>query len=124
MASKDSKSNQPNRDELFNMAETAAKRGQKEPARMMFRRVLEQDKRNERALMWMARLSKTKKERRQWLERVLSVNPDNSLAQTQLNKMTYQSEARENRALLVYGTIAAVLVVTTVIIVVAILATH
>ena len=122
MASKGTKDNQPNREELLMMAEAAAKRGQKEPARMMFRRVLEQDKRNERAVMWLARLAKSKRERRQWLERALMINPDNELAQNQLDKMSYQTAAKENRALFMYGTLAAVLIVIAIIVVVAVIA--
>ena len=122
MALDDSKSNQPNREELLMMAETTAKRGQREPARMMFRRVLEQDKRNERAMIWLARLAKTQKERQQWLERIVAINPHNEVAQKQLDKMAYRHAAKENRALLLYGTLAGVLVVTTVIVIIAVLA--
>jgi hypothetical protein len=123
MAAKD-KENQPNREELFQMAESTARRGQKEPARMMFRQVLEQDKRDERTMLWMARLAKSKRERRQWLERILMVNPDNELAQAQLNKMEHRQAAKENRTVVLYGTIAGVLIIITIIAIVAIMASR
>lgn len=121
MAAKD-KENQPNREELFQMAENTARRGQKEPARMMFRQVLEQDKRDERAMLWMARLAKSKRERKQWLDRVLMVNPDNEIAQKQLEKMEHRQAAKENRTLVLYGTLAGVLIIITIIAIVAVIA--
>jgi hypothetical protein len=78
---------------------------------MMLRQVLEEDRRNERAMLWMARLAKGSKERRQWLERVLDVNPDNEQAQSQLRKMKYRSSAQQNRTLLLFGVVVGVLVV-------------
>ncbi len=102
--------NQPNREELLQMAISSAKTGNKEGARVMLRQVLSEDKRNERALMWMAKIAKTKSERSQWLERVLEVNPENTQAKSTLKKMTYKSSARENRTILIFGVAAGVLV--------------
>ena len=121
MAAKN-KENQPNREELFQMAENTARRGQNEPARMMFRQVLEQDKRDERAMLWMARLAKSKRERKQWLERVLMVDPENELAQKQLKKMEHRQAAKENRTLVLYGTLAGVLFIIAIIVVVIVMA--
>jgi hypothetical protein len=114
-----SQTNQPNREELLQMAENAAKGGQKDGARVMFRRVLDQDKRNERAMMWLARLAKTQKERKQWLTRVVAVNPDNKAAKSALQKMQYKRAAKENRTLLIFGVAVAVLIIIAVILVIA-----
>jgi Tfp pilus assembly protein PilF len=113
MASKASgdQTNQPNREELLRLAIGAAKAGNEDSARVMFRRVLADDKRNERAMMWMAKLAQTRAERKEWLSRVLVVNPDNDSAKDALRQMKYKSTAKENRTLLIFGTIAGILVV-------------
>lgn len=123
MAQKVSKDdpNLPNREELLQLAINAARQGNKEGARTLFERVLNEDKRNERALMWMAQLSDTKSERVKWLNLVLRVNPDNEQAQSALKKMRYKSSAKENRTLLIFGMILGVLIVLGVVIVVGIL---
>ena len=53
----------PNREELLQLAISAAQAGNTESARVMFMQVLDQDRHNERALMWMAKLSTTRAER-------------------------------------------------------------
>ncbi len=104
-------SNAPNREELLLMAIDAAKAGQKEGARMMLRKILAEDKRNERALMWMAKLSDSKAEQTQWLQKALAINPDNTIARQSLDRMRYSGAARDNRTLIIFGVVAAVLVV-------------
>lgn len=101
------------------MAIRSAKAGNKEGARVMLRQVLSEDKRNERALLWMAKIATSKSERAQWLERVLEVNPDNAQAKSTLKKMTYKSSARENRTILIFGVVAVVLIVLAVLVFVA-----
>lgn len=115
-----SSSNQPNREELLQMAIRSAKAGNKEGARVMFRQVLSEDKRNERAMIWMAQIAPSKAERKQWLERVVDVNPDNNQARQALKKMAYKRSARENRTLLIFGVVAGVLLVLLLVVVVAI----
>jgi lipopolysaccharide biosynthesis regulator YciM len=114
-------SNLPNREELLQLAITSAQQGNKDGARTLFERVLNEDKRNERALMWMAKLSETKSERVKWLNLVLKVNPDNEQAQSALKKMQYKSSAKENRTLLIFGMILGVLIILGVVIVLGIL---
>ncbi|MFN8373029.1 MAG: hypothetical protein U0694_09150 [Anaerolineae bacterium] len=106
---KETESNQPNREELLQMAINAAKNGQREGARVMFRQILTQDKKNERAMMWMAKLAATKKERVQWLNRAIAVNPNNSTARDALAQMDYKEKAASNRILLFGGVILAVI---------------
>jgi thioredoxin-like negative regulator of GroEL len=101
----------PNREQLLQMAITSARAGNKDGARMMLRQILSEDRRNERALLWMAKVARNAQERRQWLERVLDVNPDNEQASQQLRKMAYRTSARQNRTLLIFGVIVGVLIV-------------
>ena len=107
----DSAAQSPNREELLKMAIRTAQAGNKSAARVMLRRVLSEDKRNERAMMWMAKLADSKSDRAQWLNRVIAVNPNNETARETLKKMQYKRSARENRTLLTFGVIAGVLLV-------------
>jgi thioredoxin-like negative regulator of GroEL len=93
----------PNREELLGMAIQSARNGNKQGARVMLRQVLNQDPKNERAMLWMAKTANSKTERQQWLERVLTVNPENTTAQKALNQMAHKQEASENRKLFVFG---------------------
>ena len=110
---------QPNREQLLQMAINTAKAGNKDGARVMLRQVLSEDKRNERALLWMALISRNTKERRQWLMRVLDVNPDNEQARKQLKRMDYQTSAQQNRVLLIFGVVVGVLFVLMLVVVIA-----
>lgn len=105
-----------NREELLKLAINAAEHGNKQAARVMFRQVLAQNKRDERALMWMAKLAESKDERRLWLNRVLAVNPSNEIARRALQKMAYTGRARDNRILLTFGVLVVVLIVLAVVI--------
>lgn len=107
--------NSPNREELLQMAIEAARAGQKDGARVIFRQILEQDRRNQRAMMWMAKLADTKAERVHWLEMVVTAYPDNTNARKELNRIQYRRAARENRTLVIFGIIAVVLIVAFVI---------
>ena len=118
---KRSESAQPNREQLLQMAVTTAKAGNRDGARVMLRQVLSEDRRNERAMLWMAKVSRSSKERRQWLKRVLDVNPDNEVARKQIKRMDYQTSAQQNRILLVFGVVAGVLFVLLLVVVVALL---
>jgi Tfp pilus assembly protein PilF len=109
----------PNREELLQLAITAAKAGNNRPARLMFEQVLKQDKNNERAMMWMAKISDSKNERREWLQRVLSINPNNETARDALKKMAYRRSASDNRVLLTFGVLAGVLIVLAIVVVLA-----
>lgn len=111
---------QPNREQLLQMAINTAKAGNKDGARVMLRQVLSEDKRNERAMMWMAQIARNTKERRQWLVRVLDINPDNEQARKQLKRMDYQTSAQQNRVLLVFGVVVGVLFVLMLVVVIAV----
>jgi Tfp pilus assembly protein PilF len=103
--------NSPNREELLQLAINAAQAGNKDSARVMFRQVLNEDPRNERAMMWLAKLAESRAERREWLTRVLQVNPRQQSARDALRRMDYKRSARDNRVLVFYGLIATLLVI-------------
>jgi Tfp pilus assembly protein PilF len=113
-------SQKPNREQLLQMAVNAAKAGNKDGARVMLRQVLSEDRRNERAMLWLAKIARSSRERRQWLERVLDINPDNEQARSQLRRMDYEISARQNRTLLIYGVVAGVLFVLLVVVILAV----
>ncbi|HLU08358.1 MAG TPA: hypothetical protein VK003_01720 [Oceanobacillus sp.] len=106
------------------MAIRTAQAGNKQAAKMMFRRVLAEDKRNERAMIWMAKLADSKNERMQWLNRVIQVNPNNETARETLRKMNYKRSASENRILLTFGVIAGVLLVLGLVILIFVMTTR
>lgn len=112
----DNNANVPNREQLLSMAIDAAKAGNRDGARVMLRQVLGEDRRNERAMMWLAKIAPSKAERREWLKRVLTVNPDNQAARDALRKINYQSSARDNRVLVMFGIVAVVLAVVGVVV--------
>jgi hypothetical protein len=115
MTSKSTKE-QPNREELLQLAIASAKQGNTEGARTLFERVLNEDQRNERALMWMAKLADSKSERIKWLNLVLKVNPDNEQAKEALRSFQYKRSAKENRTVLIFGMIVGVLIVLGIVI--------
>jgi Tfp pilus assembly protein PilF len=111
--------NQPNREELFRMAVNAAKQGNAEGARVMFNQILQEDKKHDRAMIWMAKLSRSKDERTRWLNRVLEIDPENEQAKSALAKMDYRERATQNRTLFIVGGIAVFVVIVIFIIIAA-----
>ena len=96
-------SNSPNLEELFNMGVDAAKKGQRQGARVIFRQILESDKRNIRAMMYLAKLAPSDKERMGWINRILEIRPGYEPAEELLNKITYGKAAGRNRVLFRVG---------------------
>ena len=90
-------SQSPNKNELYRMAIEAVKNGQKQPARMMFQQILQQDNRNTRVMMWMAKISNTTEERAKWLQQVLKVDPKNKDAKKAFAKIENKGNANRNR---------------------------
>jgi hypothetical protein len=107
-----------NNEDLLQLAIKAAKGGQKDGAKVMFRQVYSRDKRNETAMMWLAKLAKSQKERVLWLNRVLAVNSDNEAAKQALERINYKRAASDNRIMLLFGAVAFVMIVITIAIIV------
>ena len=111
---------QANNEELLQLGIQSAKRGDKEAARNLLRQVWQRDRRNERAMMWLAKLGRNKKERREWLERVLAINPENETARGTLKNIAHNSAAQENRTLLLVGGVVVVMFVIVIAVVIVI----
>jgi thioredoxin-like negative regulator of GroEL len=108
----------PSHEELLQMGIRAAQSGNNDGARMAFEQILSQDRRNERAMMWMAKIADSKTERKKWLDRVLNINPDHAAAREALKQMAYVRSARENRLLQIVGMIIGVGIVLAVVLVI------
>lgn len=102
--------NSPNKQELFRLAKDAIKEGQKQPARIMLQQILQQDKRNVRAMMYMAKIADTAEDRTQWLERILKVDPKNETARKALGKLEKKESSTRNKLYLQIGSVAYVIV--------------
>ena len=93
----------PNREQLLKMAIQSAKQGNRDGARVMLRQIVQQDPKNEQAMLWLAKIATSPTERKKWLERVLTVNPDNQTAQNAIDRMVQSREASESRKMMTYG---------------------
>ncbi|MDX2077122.1 MAG: hypothetical protein SFZ02_11870 [bacterium] len=107
---------QTSNEELLQLAVKAAKDGQKDGAKMMFRQIHTRDKRNETAIMWLAKLASSEKERISWLTKALELNPTNEAAKKALDKMNYRESANQNKTLILFGGIAALMVITVIVV--------
>jgi hypothetical protein len=92
-----------NREELFNLAVEAVNQGNKQSARVMFRKILSEDKRNTRAMLWLAKIAGTEKERSLWLNKILDVNPSHEGALAIMNKMKRKGSVERNQLLFRLG---------------------
>ncbi len=80
-------SKNPNLEDLMRLGVRTAKAGNRDGARVIFQQVLDTDKRNEIAWLWMASLADNNIDRRRYLETVLQINPNNPTAARQLKQM-------------------------------------
>lgn len=112
-------------DQLLKLGIQAVKAGNKETARVLFQQVLDQDRRNERALLWMASVLDAPEERMLYLRAVLKVNPHNKTAKKNLEKLEAITSAHDRRlvrtALIAFS--ALIVVVILVVIVALVLST-
>lgn len=80
-------------EELLDQAIAASQAGNHRNALSLLAQVVALDPRNERAWLWLAELVETDAQRIDCLKRVLSINPDNSLAQQRLRTLTLKAPA-------------------------------
>ena len=109
----------PNLEQLLQIGIQSARQGNAENARVIFQQVLDTDKNNERAWLWMASVAETSADRQRYLRTVLTINPDNHTAQRELKKVESRRQSNNSRVL-VYGSIA--LAVSLILIAVAVIA--
>ncbi len=97
-----STSPEPTLEDLMQLGIQAARQGNKASARLFFQQVLDADKHNERAWLWMAYVDETHEERVRFLNTVLQINPNNTTARSELEKMRRRLES-SNTLVLRYG---------------------
>lgn len=97
----------PGIEQLLQMAINNAKQDNQEGAKVILRQVLKQDKRNDRAWMWLAYVEDDPVQRRRYLENAVRINPSNQAAQKALNKIKNKKASRRNRTML-YGGVGLV----------------
>jgi tetratricopeptide (TPR) repeat protein len=94
-----SNADNPNLENLLQMGITAAKQGNRQAARVMFKQVLDEDKKNDRAWVWMASVAEDPLQSQQYLETALKINPSNKAARNMLKKMSKRRNFKEQRTL-------------------------
>jgi Tfp pilus assembly protein PilF len=105
MSSKDNM----NLENLLQMAITSIRDGNKEGARLQLQRILDIDKKNDRAWMLLARVAENADKRRQYLETALKYNPSNKQAKEALQKIGKSKSSREQRTLLIGGLVILII---------------
>jgi len=80
-------------DDLLKKGIAAYKDGRNEEAQGLLKQVVQQDRQNELAWLWLSGTFNTDAEQRKCLERVLSINPDNVTAQRGIKALQMASEA-------------------------------
>jgi hypothetical protein len=80
---------------MLEMAIALAKAGDKDAARVLLRQIVASEPDNERAWGWLSFCAETVAERRQALERVLEIDPDNQAVRRALEKLGDEKPARE-----------------------------
>ncbi|MFQ3536336.1 MAG: hypothetical protein SNJ58_10710 [Aggregatilineales bacterium] len=109
-------SNEINLENLMQLGINAARNGNKEAAKGIFNQVLNADRRNERAWLWLAAVEEDQTQRRRILQTVLSINPNNQKAQELLNAMDRAIELSERASmrfgiLLIIGLVIVLIVI-------------
>jgi len=92
----------PNLEDLLQLGIQTARAGNKANARMIFEQILAQDQENERAWLWMAAVAETPTDRIRYLNTVLRLNPNNSVAQKELERIQRRLES-SNTQVIRYG---------------------
>lgn len=98
----------PNLEQLMQLGVQATRSGNKANARMIFQQILERDRENERAWLWMAAVAETPTDRVRFLKTVLRINPNNQTALAELEKMKTRS-ATSNTQVIRYGAMVLIL---------------
>jgi len=89
-----------NLEQILQMGIKAAKQGNRQGARVLFSQVLDDDKRNDRAWVWMASVAENKTKQRQYLETALRINPNNPAARKAVQQMRNSRSRSEQRTLM------------------------
>ncbi len=112
--------NTPNLEQLLQIGIQAARKGNKAGARVMLQQVIDADKTNERAWLWMAAIAETSDDRRRYLNAVLRLNPENPTALRELEKLN-RKQVSSNTQVIRYGMMGLLALLVLVLIAVALL---
>lgn len=98
----------PNLEQLLQLGIQTAREGNKASARVIFQQILDADKQNERAWLWMASVAETPADHLRYLKTVLRINPNNQAALRELDKMKRKKES-SNTQVMRYGIVGVAL---------------
>lgn len=110
----------PNLEDMMRLGVKAARAGNRDNARVIFRQVLDADKRNVNAWLWLAELADDNMKRRAYLETALKIDPNNATAKKKLATLDQAVARVENASVragirIVAFLVAAVIIVAVVI---------
>lgn len=91
--------NTPNLEQLMQLGIQSARNGNTENARVIFQQVLDADKQNERAWLWMAAVAETPVDRLRCLNTVLRINPNHPTALRELKQLQEKQESSTGQAM-------------------------
>jgi hypothetical protein len=89
----------PNLEHLLQLAVRTWQEGNLASARVMVEQVLENDKRNERAWLLMAKMANNEVDRRRFLETVIEINPRNAQARQLLGQLDSALKGTESNSM-------------------------
>jgi hypothetical protein len=112
--------NTPNLEQLLQLGIQAARKGNKAGARVMFQQIIDADKTNDRAWLWMAAIADTSEDRRRYLNAVLRLNPEHPTALRELEKLN-RKQVSSNALVIRYGMMGLFVLLVLVLIAVALL---
>jgi len=101
--------NTPNLEQLMQIGIQTARKGNKPNARVIFQQILDADKQNERAWLWMAAVAETPMDRVRYLRTVLQINPHNATALRELENLQQKRES-SNSQVIKYGAYGLIIV--------------
>jgi hypothetical protein len=113
--------NTPNLEQLLQIGIQTARKGNRSSARVIFQQILDADKTNERAWLWMAAIAETSEDRLRYLNAVLRVNPNNTTALRELEKMK-RKQVSSNTQVIRYGMIGLLVALLLIVLAVVLLA--
>ncbi|HMM28282.1 MAG TPA: hypothetical protein PKD46_08380 [Aggregatilineaceae bacterium] len=112
--------NMPNLEQLMQLGIQSARNGNTENARVIFQQVLDADKQNERAWLWMAAVAETPVDRLRYLNTVLRINPNHPTALREIKQMQAKQESSVSQAMR-YGFLILTVIVALIVLAVAVL---
>ena len=112
--------NTPNLEQLLQLGIQAARKGNKAGARVMFQQIIDADKTNDRAWLWMAAIADTSEDRRRYLNAVLRLNPEHPTALRELEKLN-RKQVSSNTLVIRYGMMGLFVLLVLVLIAIALL---